>query len=189
MKTFVVATDGSSTAKEALRYTFDLAAKTGAVVHVVHVAPETEWAPLPAPVPPIRIPHTPDAYDRHPLIEAREIAEPYHLALKTEVLCGNAVDEIVAYADSVDADLIVVGSRGRGALAGTVLGSVSLGVLHEARRPVLILRAPDKKIQARRSHPAREEPAPGQKEPQLVASWTPSGPADEGLSEEWSHKD
>ena len=161
MKTFVVATDGSSAAKDALRYTFDLASKAGAVVHVVHVAPETEWAPLPVPVPPIRIPHTPDASDRHPLIEAREIAEPYHVALTTEVLCGNVVDEIVAYADSVAADLIVVGSRGRGALAGTVLGSVSLGVLHESMRPVLILRStPKERLVSRRERVVGKEPVP-----------------------------
>ena len=54
---------------------------------------------------------------------------------------GDTVDEIVAYADSHDADLIIVGSRGRGALAGTLLGSVSRGVLRESRRPVLIVRA------------------------------------------------
>jgi nucleotide-binding universal stress UspA family protein len=60
--------------------------------------------------------------------------------MRTELLTGNTVDEIVAYADSVDADLVILGSRGHGAIAGTVLGSVSLGVLHEAMRPVLVVR-------------------------------------------------
>ena len=53
---------------------------------------------------------------------------------------GDVVDEIVAYADVVDADLIVLGSRGHGSLATAALGSVSQGVPHEARRPALVVR-------------------------------------------------
>jgi len=56
------------------------------------------------------------------------------------MLRGDTVDELVAYADTIDADLIVVGSRGHGAIASAVVGSVSRGVLHEARRPVLVVR-------------------------------------------------
>ena len=52
-----------------------------------------------------------------------------------------SVDEIVAYADSHDVDLIVVGSRGHGAIAGALLGSVSLGLLGESKRPILIVKA------------------------------------------------
>jgi nucleotide-binding universal stress UspA family protein len=140
METFVVATDGSSTATDAVRHACNLATRIGAVVHVVHVAPTTEWAAIPVPAPPVKLPHALDAADRHPLEAALEIAEPYHVATKTELLAGDPVDELVAYADSVDADLIVVGSRGRGAVAGVLLGSVSQGVLHESMRPVLVIR-------------------------------------------------
>jgi nucleotide-binding universal stress UspA family protein len=46
-------------------------------------------------------------------------------------------------ADELDASAIVVGSRGRSRMAAAVLGSVSTGVLHRTRRPVLIVRAED----------------------------------------------
>jgi nucleotide-binding universal stress UspA family protein len=58
----------------------------------------------------------------------------------TKLLRGDTVDEIVAYADNLDVDLIVVGSRGHGALAGALLGSVSRGVLSESKRPVAVIR-------------------------------------------------
>jgi nucleotide-binding universal stress UspA family protein len=44
-------------------------------------------------------------------------------------------------ADELDARAIVAGSRGRSALRAAVLGSVSTGLLHHTRRPVVIVRA------------------------------------------------
>ncbi len=46
---------------------------------------------------------------------------------------------IVELARSRDVDVIVVGSRGLGAVAGTLLGSVSRAVVHDADRPVLVV--------------------------------------------------
>jgi nucleotide-binding universal stress UspA family protein len=54
------------------------------------------------------------------------------------VLEGNPVDEILSFADNSRADLIVMGSRGHGALAGALLGSVSSGVVQHANLPVLV---------------------------------------------------
>jgi nucleotide-binding universal stress UspA family protein len=62
------------------------------------------------------------------------------MRIETKLLKGKPADEIVAYADSIDADLIVVGSRGHGSLTSALIGSVSRGVLREIRRPVLIVR-------------------------------------------------
>jgi nucleotide-binding universal stress UspA family protein len=49
--------------------------------------------------------------------------------------------ELMAEADTADADVIVCGSRGRGAVARSLLGSTSTRVLHHATRPVLVVPA------------------------------------------------
>jgi nucleotide-binding universal stress UspA family protein len=56
------------------------------------------------------------------------------------LLQGDPADEIVAYADIIDADLIGLRSRGHGMVASALLGRVSRGVLREARPPLLVVR-------------------------------------------------
>ena len=53
---------------------------------------------------------------------------------------GHAAREIVSDAIGVDADVIVMGSRGRGDLAGLLLGSTAHKVIHLSDRPVLVVR-------------------------------------------------
>jgi nucleotide-binding universal stress UspA family protein len=56
---------------------------------------------------------------------------------------GQPAEMIAARARAMEADLIIVGNRGRGALATTVLGSVSAGVIDRAPCPVLVARTAD----------------------------------------------
>jgi nucleotide-binding universal stress UspA family protein len=53
---------------------------------------------------------------------------------------GYAAREIINDAEEVGADLIVMGSRGRGDLAGLLLGSTAHKVIHLSDRPVLVVR-------------------------------------------------
>jgi nucleotide-binding universal stress UspA family protein len=53
---------------------------------------------------------------------------------------GYAAREIVDDAKKLDVGVIVMGSRGRGDLAGLVLGSTAHKVIHLADRPVLVVR-------------------------------------------------
>ena len=53
---------------------------------------------------------------------------------------GYAAREIVDDAREVDANVIVMGSRGRGDMAGLLLGSTAHKVIHLSDRPVLVVR-------------------------------------------------
>jgi nucleotide-binding universal stress UspA family protein len=141
MKRILIATDGSASAREAVEFGLELAAEQEAVPTFVHVVPAVDVLPGSGfGVTTARLHDVTDA-DRAPLEEAAEIALQHGVKARTQLLQGLPVDEIVTYADTIDADLIVIGSRGHGAFLNALLGSVSRGVLHEARRPVLVVRA------------------------------------------------
>jgi nucleotide-binding universal stress UspA family protein len=57
-----------------------------------------------------------------------------------DTLFGHAAREIVSDAAEQGVDVIVMGSRGRGEIAGLVLGSTAHKVIHLADRPVLVVR-------------------------------------------------
>jgi len=60
--------------------------------------------------------------------------------VQTELIEGDPVDRVVAFADKVHPDLVVVGSRGLSATGRFFLGSVSDGILHHVHCSVLIVR-------------------------------------------------
>ena len=74
---------------------------------------------------------------------------------RTSPRSGAMAETILDEADAVDADAIVLGSRGRGGIGSFLLGSVSHAVLQSADRPVLIVPSPDvarERAQKRRGH-------------------------------------
>lgn len=72
---------------------------------------------------------------------ASELARPGR-DVDVRLMNGRPASVIVDEARRIGADLIVVGSRGRGAVASTVLGSVAAEVIDHAPCPVLVARAP-----------------------------------------------
>ncbi len=142
MKRILIATDGSRSALQAVEFGLELAQEQHAEPFFVHVAPAADVLPVAgfAMAGPVSVPHELAEADRSSLDEALRIAEERGLEGRTRLLAGDPAKHIVAYADEIDADLIVIGSRGLGAIGGALLGSVSRKVLHEAKRPVLIVR-------------------------------------------------
>lgn len=141
MRRILIATDGSAAAREAVAFGVELAAEREAELTFVHVVPALDILRATGFGVGGAFPREPSERERALLAEAAEVAARQGLGATTVLLTGHTVDEIVAYADSHDVDLIVLGSRGRGALAGALLGSVSRDVLGESKRPVLIVRS------------------------------------------------
>lgn len=61
--------------------------------------------------------------------------------VQTMVLQGRAADEIVAYANDIGAEMIVMATNGHSGLAHIVIGSTTENVLRHAKCPVLSIRA------------------------------------------------
>jgi nucleotide-binding universal stress UspA family protein len=138
MREIVIATDGSAGASVAVEQGVWLAKMLGAKVTFVAVA-RTPLAVLGDPY--YQRALTADlAKARTAIADALVAAEERHVSCETEILEGSPAEKILEVAQTHGADLIVIGSRGRGAVTSAVLGSVSSDVVHRSDRPVLVAR-------------------------------------------------
>jgi nucleotide-binding universal stress UspA family protein len=156
VKRVLVATDRSITAADSIGFAVEYALAHDAELTFVHVIPTIDFvAPRSIEEAGIALPHEPSGHDHEVLRRAAAVATAYGVTATTALLGGSTADVIVEHADSTDVDLIVIGSRGQGAVATALLGSVVLGVLHAAKQPVIVVRC------ATSPHPLAE-PGPTQ---------------------------
>jgi nucleotide-binding universal stress UspA family protein len=137
----VLATDGSSHAREALKHARELAVRDNATVIVVYAfegVPGYLGEPMKGEIAARHVSVGRDIADR----AAQELREA-GVDVETEVLGGPPAEAILRVAESRNADLIVMGTRGYGALTSLLLGSVSHRVLAHTRVPVMVVRAED----------------------------------------------
>ena len=144
----VVGVDGSAEAARALEYAAAEAARRGARLRVVSVfaMPDYWMVPIGFAPPQVTVPlveelrsGAQEAAQR--AVDELSAARP-DLAGQIEVeavgVCGHPSDDLVAL--SRGADLLVLGHRGRGAMASVILGSVGLSCVLHAGCPVTIVR-------------------------------------------------
>jgi nucleotide-binding universal stress UspA family protein len=143
----LIPTDGSEAAQKAAMYAVDLAKQLKASIIVLSIIDKRSF-----------IGQTVQAKEAtmnviEPLEDyLREAAEGYvgeiielcnknGVSSKTVITSGHPVEVIVKEAERAKADLIIIGSHGKSALAAAVLGSVTYGVIHkDTKIPVLIVR-------------------------------------------------
>jgi nucleotide-binding universal stress UspA family protein len=136
VETIVVGCDGSPNSMEALRWAIDFAPPGGTVV-VVWV-----WDATPLAVGADTF-FFPDASDlaaerfNHLVDTVAKQARSRSVTLEREFVRGTPRSVLAEQAD--DADLVVVGARGHGAVGAALLGSVSTWLLHHLHRPIAVV--------------------------------------------------
>ncbi|MBV8293677.1 MAG: universal stress protein [Mycobacterium sp.] len=141
----IVGVDGSPVSDAAVRWAAHDAAIRGVPLTIVYVedpaAPTWSQAPVLEESPAEQV-----AEDRSLVVNASKIArdaiaDTTRIHIDGEVLSSAIVPALVD--QSKDAELIVVGSTGRGALSRSFLGSVSSGLIRHAHCPVALIRDED----------------------------------------------
>jgi nucleotide-binding universal stress UspA family protein len=132
----LLATDDSGDAELAATTAVSLAKSTGSELHVVHV-----WRPVPS----VHF----DALIRQEMErEAQEILDEQVKKIEglgatvaqAHLREGSTYEEIVAFAEEIEAGLIAVGSRGRGRIRRLLMGSISDALVRHATCPVVVVR-------------------------------------------------
>src|SRR5215218_2149970 len=144
-KKILLATDGSEEAELATRAAVELAEGTGSELHVVYVEPLPDFMKKNGAGTP--------GYDcqLYKMIEREGRETLRKLVWRVKVAGGSVAEahlrmgavaeEIVAFADELEVDLIIVGSRGLRGIKRALAGSVSERVFRHAHRPVMVVRA------------------------------------------------
>jgi nucleotide-binding universal stress UspA family protein len=79
-------------------------------------------------------------YDKKILAEAEAKVRSEKIEVESELIDGNAVEEIVRKSEEGKFDLIIMGARGLSTIKKLFIGSVSDGVIKKAPCPVLIVK-------------------------------------------------
>ena len=142
--TIVVGVDGSSGSRAALEYALDDAVRRSARVRVVFAFEEPEyWAVadgMSAPAPLGEATVGLEKATQQMVDEVRaQRPELVGVPVDVQALIGHPAKVLVE--QSRDADLLVLGHRGRGEFASAVLGSVGLQCVLHAHGPVTIVRS------------------------------------------------
>jgi nucleotide-binding universal stress UspA family protein len=132
------ANDGSDHAFNALTLALKIAKQSNAELHMICVE-EIDY--LPETMEDVRQETGVAGRRFHSVVNrARSKAEEAQVKLKTHVVAGHPVRDIVDLARDLKADLLVVGASGHSALYDRMIGSRADRIVHLAPCPVLVVR-------------------------------------------------
>ena len=140
-RTILCGVDGSVDSRLALRAAARFSAQLDARLVVAHVVQTTPTTTRIGPIggPPVLAPPIGAELEAGRKVLEHLVREEGLEDVERRVVYGFPADRLADLADEEDAELIVVGSRGRGAFKAAFLGSVAGELIGVARRPVLVV--------------------------------------------------
>ena len=136
--TLLVATDGSGPANRAVTHALEQAEQHGADLHAIFVVDTDRYAE-PALSSAELVTDEIEEWGSKQLDEVTERAESLSVPTVTRCCHGKPSIEIINYADSIDADLVVLGYQGHSHTKTDRIGSVTDRVVQNVGRPVLVV--------------------------------------------------
>ena len=139
----LVATDGSEQNHQAVLEAIGLAKSEKAELHCLYIVDTIAFASLPMDVTWENVYNVLYQEGKEAIELVKKQAKKEGVKFFSSVLEGNPAVEIVKYAQENGADLIVVGTLGRGGLSRFLLGSTAEKVIRTAPCPVMVVRQPE----------------------------------------------
>lgn len=133
----VVPTDGSASSQQAIDHAVELAASQGATIYGVYVVNIASFSGVPTEGSWEGVSAALEREGEQALEMVDDAAALRDVPVELVRLEGRPSQQIVEYADEIDADLIVMGTHGRGGLDRLLLGSVAERVVRSASAPVM----------------------------------------------------
>ena len=140
--TVLFPTDGSETATEAAAHAIDLADRHDATLHVLYVVDHERVSRMAPKLGTDHIKETLQQEGERTTSEIADQAAAAGLETTTSLREGAPADVITTYADTVEADAVVMGTNGRTGMDRLLLGSVAERVIQTSDLPVMTVKAP-----------------------------------------------
>ncbi len=140
-KLIMVAIDGSDQSTRAASVGATIARQSGAKLHLVTVVrpPEGWWGIVGSPPPAETLGNALSDAQRAVIEKTVEALDLSDIEYETFEEVGDPANQLAAFAESHDVDLLVIGQRGAGVVERLMVGSVADRLVHISRTPIMVI--------------------------------------------------
>lgn len=137
-KKIVVAFDGSEHAKKGLEVAVELSKNFGSSIYLVSVVHIPDFVETKDELNGML--HDARQYYEKLQQEAISFAQSEGIEVNTAIVPGHPTNGVVSFAESIKADLIIVGQRGRSGVARYIVGNVAENIVRHAHCSVMVIK-------------------------------------------------
>jgi len=149
----LIPTDGSTGTAHVAMQAIDLAEQYGSTLYVLNVV-DTDVGSMLSDIKETK--EELEQQGQRAVERVETMAEIHGVDAETDVVQGDPADQILEYADEIDADAIVAGTHGRSGVKRQLIGSVAERLVRHADCPVMTIRLPEDDVTVEDDEHARK---------------------------------